>query len=285
MKEAITAYFDQINKSGGINGRKLELIAFDDGYETDRTVANTKLIDEHKVFALVQFYGSSPTTQAMNDVFGPAKSAAGRHHLRRRHTTPADQGQPELSPLFIKLRASYADETEAIVNQRLSAFGPQNIAVFYQNDGFGKSGLEGTTAALKKLQHRLPRSARSGATRSTSTGGQGHRQGQSAGRGDGHPVQNRQRLREGHAKTNQHHQFMTLSPVGAGLPGQGTRQGCARRWHFAGDALPFNDTTPVVRRYQRLLQANKNTNYGYCRNRRLRNGQGDGRAIRKSGRI
>ena len=50
MKNVITAYFDQINKAGGVNGRKIDLVALDDGYETDRTVANSKkLIDESKV--------------------------------------------------------------------------------------------------------------------------------------------------------------------------------------------------------------------------------------------
>jgi len=66
MRESITAYFDQINKAGGINGRKIELIALDDGYETERTLANTKtLIQEKQVFALIGYYGSSPTTEAM----------------------------------------------------------------------------------------------------------------------------------------------------------------------------------------------------------------------------
>jgi ABC-type branched-subunit amino acid transport system substrate-binding protein len=50
---------------------------------------------------------------------------------------------------MFNVRASYADETEAIVNQLVS-LGLKNIAVFYQNDGFGKSGLEGVTTALKK---------------------------------------------------------------------------------------------------------------------------------------
>jgi ABC-type branched-subunit amino acid transport system substrate-binding protein len=54
------------------------------------------------------------------------------------------------------VRASYADETEAIINQLVS-LGLKNIAVFYQNDGFGKSGLEGVTASLKK--HNLAPSA------------------------------------------------------------------------------------------------------------------------------
>ncbi|MDQ5960300.1 MAG: hypothetical protein QG592_1382, partial [Pseudomonadota bacterium] len=156
MKEVITAYFDQINKSGGINGRKLELVPLDDGYETDRTVANSKkLIEETKVFALLQYYGSSPTTQAMNDVFGPAKvplvgTISGAGTIRQ-----SVKENPNNRYMF-NIRASYADETEAIVNQ-LVGLGLKNIAVFYQNDGFGKSGLDGATLALKR--HNLAPSA------------------------------------------------------------------------------------------------------------------------------
>ena len=66
MRDAIVAYFNKVNLSGGINGRQLELVSKDDGYETDRTVANTKaLLGEDKVFALVGYYGSSPTTEAL----------------------------------------------------------------------------------------------------------------------------------------------------------------------------------------------------------------------------
>ena len=48
MRQTITAYFEQVNKAGGVNGRKLELIALDDGYETERTVANTKTLIKDK---------------------------------------------------------------------------------------------------------------------------------------------------------------------------------------------------------------------------------------------
>ncbi|MCG2576781.1 ABC transporter substrate-binding protein [Dechloromonas sp. XY25] len=149
MREAMTAYFDQINKGGGINGRKIELITLDDGYETDRTLANTKtLIQEKKVFALMGYYGSSPTTEAMNKVFGPAKvplvgTISGAGTLRE-----PISANPNSRYMF-NIRASYADEADAIVSQILS-LGLKNIAVFYQNDGFGKSGLDGVTNALKR---------------------------------------------------------------------------------------------------------------------------------------
>lgn len=156
MKHTISAYLEQVNKAGGVNGRKLELIALDDGYETDRTVANAKtLIDDKKVFALLAFYGSSPTTEAMNSVFGPARvplvgTISGAGTIRQQPSANAN------NRYMFNVRASYADETEAIVTQLVS-LGLKSIAVFYQNDGFGKSGLEGVTAALKK--HNLAPSA------------------------------------------------------------------------------------------------------------------------------
>ena len=149
MRQTIEAYFDQVNKSGGVNGRKLQLVALDDGYETERTVANTKtLLKDKSVFALLSFYGSSPTTEAMNTVFGPAKvplvgTISGAGTLRE-----PISANPNSRYMF-NVRASYADETEAIVNQMVS-LGLKSIAVFYQNDGFGKSGLNGVSAALKK---------------------------------------------------------------------------------------------------------------------------------------
>ena len=91
MRQTIEAYFDQINKAGGINGRKLELVASDDGYETDRSLANTKsLIEDKKVFALLAYYGSSPTTESMNKIFGPSKvplvgTISGAGTLREAH--------------------------------------------------------------------------------------------------------------------------------------------------------------------------------------------------------
>ena len=134
MKEGALAYFAQLNAAGGIGGKKIELLALDDGYETEKTVANTrKLINESKVFALMAYYGSSPTTEAMK-VFSDARvpllgTISGAGSLR----TPVNR-------YMFHLRASYSDETESIVNH-LVALGITQIAVFYQNDGFGKSGI------------------------------------------------------------------------------------------------------------------------------------------------
>ena len=56
MKMVINAYFRQINDAGGVHGRRLDLRTLDDGYETERTIANTRaLISQEKVFALLAF--------------------------------------------------------------------------------------------------------------------------------------------------------------------------------------------------------------------------------------
>ncbi|MDY7574699.1 ABC transporter substrate-binding protein [Actimicrobium sp. CCI2.3] len=143
MRDAINNHFNLVNADGGIYGRKLKLVTLDDGYETERTVENTKkLIHDEKVFGLVGYYGSSPTTAAMQ-VFSAAKiplvgSVSGAGSLR-----------DPVNPYMFNVRASYKDETRAIVDL-LVTMGLKRIGVFYQNDGFGKSGLDGVTEALKK---------------------------------------------------------------------------------------------------------------------------------------
>lgn len=253
MRTVIQAYFEQVNKSGGVNGRKLELVTLDDGYETDRTVANTKaLIDEKNAFALLAFYGSSPTTEAMNKVFGPARvpllgTISGAGTLRE----PISQN-PNSRYMF-NVRASYADETEAIVNQLVS-LGLKNIAVFYQNDGFGKSGLDGVTVALKK--HNLAPSVAATVERNSVD---------VAAAVDAISKAKPQAIImvtlykpttafvKAMKKANQSPMFMTLSPVGteqlvAELGAEARGIGISQVMPY-----PWNDVVPMVRDYQKLV--------------------------------
>lgn len=253
MKAAITAYFNQVNKSGGVNGRKLELVALDDGYETDKAVANTKtLIDDKKVFSLLAFYGSSPTTEAMNTVFGPAKvpligTISGAGTIRQ-----APSANPNNRYMF-NVRASYADETEAIINQ-LVALGLKSIAVFYQNDGFGKSGLEGVTSALKK--YGLTPSAVGTVERNSLDVTKAV---ESISKATPQAVVMVTLYKPTSAfvramrKAGQNPMFMTLSPVGAEQLVQ--ELGSDARGIGISQVMPYpwNDTVSVVREYQRLL--------------------------------
>ena len=150
MRDTIEIYFKKINGAGGINGRQLHLECLDDGYESDRAVANThSLIYDKKVFALIASYGSSPTTEAMNKEFAPAKvplvgTISGADSLRG----PISKS-PNLRYMF-NVRASYKTETQAIVTQ-LTSLGMRNIALVYQDDGFGQSGFDGVKTALAKI--------------------------------------------------------------------------------------------------------------------------------------
>jgi len=148
MRNGIKAYFDEVNAKGGVNGRKLELVTLDDGYEPTRTVPNTKeLIEKHRVFALIGYVGT-PTSVPAVPVFTEAKVPfigpfTGAEALR----------QPFNRYIF-HVRASYYDETDKIVEQVLST-GGKNIAVFYQDDAYGQAGLKGTQIAMEKRGQKI----------------------------------------------------------------------------------------------------------------------------------
>ncbi len=259
MKEGAMAYFAQLNAAGGILGRKIELVALDDGYETEKTVANTrKLINEQKVFALMAYYGSSPTTEAMK-VFAEARvpllgTISGAGSLR----TPVNR-------YMFHLRASYADETEAIVNH-LVGLGINQIAVFYQNDGFGKSGLDGVVAAL--AHHKLKPVAVGSVERNSLDVAAAVAQ---IARGNPQAVimatlykPTAEFVRQ-MRKAGQMPQFSTLSPIGADLL---VAEMGAKEAHGIGIAqvmpYPWNDTTPVVKEFHKAIRAfTKQGNYSY----------------------
>ena len=68
MRDGILAAFQEANATGGVHGRKLDLISYNDGYEPEMAIANTKrLIDEDKVFALIGEVGT-PTSNAVQPI-------------------------------------------------------------------------------------------------------------------------------------------------------------------------------------------------------------------------
>jgi len=143
MRNGARAYLDYVNAQGGVHGRKIELITLDDGYEPSRTVPNTKkLIDEHKVFALIGYVGT-PTSVPAIPVFTEAKVPFFGPF------TGAEALRAPFNRYIFHVRASYYDETDKIVEQVLS-IGGKSIAVFYQDDAYGQAGLKGTEIAMTK---------------------------------------------------------------------------------------------------------------------------------------
>lgn len=143
MRNGIKSYFDYVNEKGGVHGRRIELVAEDDFYDQPRAAAaSRKLIEEHKVFALLGYVGT-PTGVAHLPVVNQAKvPLVGMF-------TGAEVLRVPFSRYIFHVRASYYDETEKIVEQIVS-IGGKNIAVFYQDDAYGMAGLTGTEIALKK---------------------------------------------------------------------------------------------------------------------------------------
>ncbi len=143
MQLGILAHFNSVNAAGGINGRKLTLISRDDGYEPEKAAAAVKaLIEEDKVFVLIGSVGTPTTLAAV-----PAINAAGIPLIGP--FTGAQALREPFNRNIFHVRASYFDETERIV-QHLSTVGIKKIAIFYQNDSYGKAGLEGVMRALAK---------------------------------------------------------------------------------------------------------------------------------------
>lgn len=136
-------WFDQVNAQGGISGKTIEIKTLDDGYEPDRCAANTEQLISEDVFALFGYIGT-PTSLAALPIL-----SKGQVPFIAPFTGAMGLRAPFNRQVF-HLRASYNDETALIVRQ-LTNLGLNKIAVFYQNDAYGKAGLDGVTLALGKI--------------------------------------------------------------------------------------------------------------------------------------
>jgi ABC-type branched-subunit amino acid transport system substrate-binding protein len=147
MREGVLAGFERANRAGGVNGRKLRLVALDDGYEPSRTAPNMRqLIDKENVLAVIGNVGTPtaivaiPIAIEQKTLFFAAYTGAGL--LRNK---PPDR-------YVINYRASYAEEAGTMIDGLLGDLGfkPEEIAFFTQRDGYGDAGFNGGVAALKR---------------------------------------------------------------------------------------------------------------------------------------
>jgi branched-chain amino acid transport system substrate-binding protein len=137
-------YFDQVNAQGGVGRRTIEIKNLDDGYEPDRCAENTRKLLAEDVFALFGYIGTPTSVVALPmatkervPFFAPFTGAMALREPFNKYA--------------FHVRASYNDETALIVRQ-LTNLGLKKIAVFYQNDAYGKAGLSGMTLALDALK-------------------------------------------------------------------------------------------------------------------------------------
>lgn len=149
MRDGLTACFTEVNAAGGIAGHRLRLVSVDDGYEPERCIAGTlQLFDQSHVFALSGYVGT-PTAKVAVPIINERKvplvgaftgAAVVRH----------PEGSTEPHRYIFNVRASYDNETEALVERFTTDLGAKRVAVMYQNDAFGLAGLGGVERALAK---------------------------------------------------------------------------------------------------------------------------------------
>jgi ABC-type branched-subunit amino acid transport system substrate-binding protein len=131
---------------GGINGREIELITLDDSYEPQYAIQNTnELIKNKKVFAMFGEVGT-PSSEAVLPII---------KEYNIPFLTPltgVDSVRDNESGLIFNLRNSYKDETKAMIQYLVTELKLKKIAVFYQDDSYGKSGYNGVKDALKEYE-------------------------------------------------------------------------------------------------------------------------------------
>lgn len=143
MQLGIRAAFHEANESGGIHGRKIELITRDDGYEPVQTIENSnELIVQEQVFALIGAVGT-PTSRV-------AVPICQKHNVPYIGPLTGASFLREVADVVINLRASYAQETEEMVKFLTEEVGTNKIAIFYQDDSYGRAGYNGTLTAMEK---------------------------------------------------------------------------------------------------------------------------------------
>jgi ABC-type branched-subunit amino acid transport system substrate-binding protein len=149
MKIGVELAFEQANAAGGVNGRKVKLLAIDDGYEPTRTHDVVReLAEQRGVFGFVGNVGTPTAAVAVPYAlerkmlfFGPFTGAS----LLRKE--PPDR-------YVFNYRASYVEETAAMVHYLVEVrrIKPDRIAVFAQDDAFGEAGFQGVAKGLRQYK-------------------------------------------------------------------------------------------------------------------------------------
>ena len=136
------AYLDMINDAGGVDGRKLKLISYDDSYDPVKTEACFNRLMEQKIFALAFFVGTPTAVKYLPMAESNKIPLVGLF-------TGAQTLYVPLRHSVVNVRASYFDETREQINGLWGTLGYKKIGVIYPEDPFGATVLEGVKVALQ----------------------------------------------------------------------------------------------------------------------------------------
>jgi len=137
------AYFDSINDEGGVNGRKLHLVSYDDSYDPAKAQTCWDKLMSQRVFAMGFFVGTPTAVKYV------PLAESGKIPLIGLFTGAQTLYTP-LRHWVINVRASYGVETQEQINGLWRKLGYQKIGVIYPDDAFGSAVLAGVETALKK---------------------------------------------------------------------------------------------------------------------------------------
>ncbi len=136
------AYLDMINDAGGVDGRKLKLLTYDDSYDPAKTEACFNRLMEQKVFALGFFVGTPTAVKYIPMAESNKIPLVGLF-------TGAQTLYVPLRHWVVNVRASYFDETREQIDGIWGTLGYKKIGVIYPEDAFGAAVLDGVKTALK----------------------------------------------------------------------------------------------------------------------------------------
>jgi ABC-type branched-subunit amino acid transport system substrate-binding protein len=132
------AYFKMVNDSGGVNGRKINFISYDDGYSPPKTVEQIrKLIESDEVLLVFNALGT------------PTQTAVQKYHNAKKvpqlflATGASKWNDPKDFPWTMGFQPSYRVEARIFAKYILKAKPDAKVAVFYANDDFGKDYVAG----------------------------------------------------------------------------------------------------------------------------------------------
>jgi branched-chain amino acid transport system substrate-binding protein len=140
---------DEVNASGGINGRKLKLVVEDHGYDPKKAVlATQKLVQKDKIFAMIGTIGTPTSMASMPILFD--KNIPHLFPL-----TAAREMYEPLHKLKYSFAATYFDQMRAGVKMIVKQKGYKKVCSLYQDDDFGAEVMRGAEAGLKEINMAL----------------------------------------------------------------------------------------------------------------------------------
>ncbi len=144
------AFFKMINEQGGINGRKIKFITYDDGFSPPKTVEMTrKLVEEDKVLLMFNTLGTAPNT-AIQKYLNTKKIP----HLFVA-TGASKWGKPQENPWTMGWQPDYITESKIYAAHILKHHKDAKIGVLMQNDDYGKDYFNGFKEGLGKDNEKM----------------------------------------------------------------------------------------------------------------------------------